>query len=242
MRVATYTFRSVIAQRWRDGHILLAGDAAHQMPPFLGQGMCSGVRDAANLAFKLNRVLSGEQSADLLDTYQSEREPHVRGVMKTSMTLGRQHTLRDPELARQRDDMLRIRRDRLAAPERIQLPPLGPGMLGTGGGGLSTQGRVHDGTRTGLLDDLVGGGFRLLVRAEHLTEIDVANLQTLGVTVVGIGDVPGNGVVADLDGTIKRWLEHLGAAAVAERPDHYVFAAGPDAAEVARQLVTALRR
>ncbi|MDQ2874706.1 MAG: bifunctional 3-(3-hydroxy-phenyl)propionate/3-hydroxycinnamic acid hydroxylase, partial [Actinomycetota bacterium] len=103
IRVATYTFRSLVADRWRAGNVLLAGDAAHQMPPFLGQGMCSGVRDARNLAFKLGLVLRGEASPAMLDTYQTEREPHVRTVIAAGVRLGRQHTLRDPAAAAERD-------------------------------------------------------------------------------------------------------------------------------------------
>ena len=96
IRVATYTFRSLIADQWRAGNVLLAGDAAHQMPPFLGQGMCSGIRDARNLAFKLDLLLRDAADPSILDTYQSEREPHVRTVTETGMMLGRRHTLPRP--------------------------------------------------------------------------------------------------------------------------------------------------
>ncbi|GAA3528125.1 bifunctional 3-(3-hydroxy-phenyl)propionate/3-hydroxycinnamic acid hydroxylase [Amycolatopsis ultiminotia] len=242
VRVATYTFRSLIAQRWRDGRILLAGDAAHQMPPFLGQGMCSGIRDAANLAFKLDLALAGVREPGVLDTYQSEREPHVRGLTATSMELGRQHTLTDHELARQRDETMRARRDSREEPERIRLPDLGPGLHGPGGGIRSVQGKVDDGRQTGLLDQVVGGGFRLLVREDRLGGVDVPALRAAGVPVIVIGELAGNGVVADVDGTLHRWFDRLGAAAIAERPDHYVLAAGPDPNEVARELLASCMR
>ncbi|MER8101197.1 bifunctional 3-(3-hydroxy-phenyl)propionate/3-hydroxycinnamic acid hydroxylase [Kitasatospora sp. NPDC094016] len=261
-RTATYTFQSLVARRWRDGRVLLAGDAAHQMPPFLGQGLCSGIRDALNIAFKLDLVLRGIRGAEVLDTYQSEREPHVRGVTATSMELGRQHTLRDPVLARERDRTLMAHRRALREPDRIQLPDLGPGLFASGGGRLSVQGRVSDGRRTGLLDDIVGGGFRLLVAEQALPRLNRAQLSDLGVTVVGFGPTatgtaagaagtvhagavhagataPGS-VVADPDGTHRRWLSDLGATAAAVRPDNYVYAAGPDADAVANQLLALL--
>ncbi|GAA1964479.1 bifunctional 3-(3-hydroxy-phenyl)propionate/3-hydroxycinnamic acid hydroxylase [Amycolatopsis minnesotensis] len=242
VRVATYTFRSLIARRWRDGRVLLAGDAAHQMPPFLGQGMCSGIRDALNIAFKIDLVLRGVQCPEVLDTYQSEREPHVRSVTGTSVELGRQHTLRDPALAAERDVRLLARRATLQEPERIRLPDLGPGLLGGGGGSLSVQGRVSDGIRTGLLDDIVGGGFRLLVTEQALPSLDVPVLERAGITVVGFGAAAGKSVVADSDGTHRRWLSELGATAAAVRPDNYVLAAGPDAVEVAEELLALLTR
>ncbi|WP_328610264.1 bifunctional 3-(3-hydroxy-phenyl)propionate/3-hydroxycinnamic acid hydroxylase [Amycolatopsis sp. NBC_00345] len=240
VRVATYVFRSLVARRWRDGRVLLAGDAAHQMPPFLGQGMCSGLRDVLNIAFKLDLVLRGVQDADVLDTYQSEREPHVRGVMATSVELGRQHTVRDPALARERDAKLVARHASLEEPERIVLPDLGPGLLGRGGGRLSVQGRVSNGRRTGRLDDVVGGGFRLLVTEEALPTLDLAALGAAGVKVAGFGSSAGGSVVIDSDGTHRRWLSGLGAVAAAVRPDNYVFAAGADAREVAGELLAIL--
>ncbi|MGW5625586.1 bifunctional 3-(3-hydroxy-phenyl)propionate/3-hydroxycinnamic acid hydroxylase [Streptomyces olivaceus] len=240
VRVATYTFRSLVARRWRENRVLLAGDAAHQMPPFLGQGMCSGIRDAANLAFKLDLVLAGRLGPEVLDTYQSEREPHVRAVTNMSIDLGRQHTLTDHELARERDQMLRDRRDALQEPVRVRLPDLGPGLHGSGGGMLAPQGRADDGRHVGLLDDLAGGGFRLLVLESDLPAVDAATLRSAGITVIGIGESPGPGVVADVDGTYRRWFDELGATAVAERPDHYVLTAGLDTSKVTQELLRTL--
>ena len=96
VRVAVYRFHALIAHRWRDGPGLLAGDAAHQMPPFMGQGMCSGIRDAANLAWKLDLVLRGDAADALLDSYQDERAPHVRQIVETSVAMGRIVCEQDP--------------------------------------------------------------------------------------------------------------------------------------------------
>ena len=74
--------------RWRVGRVFLAGDAAHLMPPFAGQGMCSGLRDAANLAWKLDLVLADVAGDALLDSYQSERLPSARAAIDFSMELG----------------------------------------------------------------------------------------------------------------------------------------------------------
>ncbi|MDE2790697.1 MAG: bifunctional 3-(3-hydroxy-phenyl)propionate/3-hydroxycinnamic acid hydroxylase [Paracoccaceae bacterium] len=86
-RATVYTFRSGLADSWMDGNVFLAGDAAHQMPPFMGQGMCAGVRDAANLCWKLDAVLGGADEG-MLGTYQSERESNVHAFINTSVSLG----------------------------------------------------------------------------------------------------------------------------------------------------------
>ena len=100
-RTAVYTFHSVIAERWRQGRLLLAGDAAHQTPPFMGQGLCAGLRDAANLAWKLDHCVRHGASDDLLDTYQSERHPHVQAYVETALKLGRLINMDDPKQALQ---------------------------------------------------------------------------------------------------------------------------------------------
>ena len=91
VRAVPYRFHALVAERWRGGpddRVLLAGDAAHMMPPFMGQGMCSGVRDAANLAWKLAEVISGQSPADLLDTYEHERAKHTQTVIEMSVQAG----------------------------------------------------------------------------------------------------------------------------------------------------------
>lgn len=133
IRVANYVFRSRIAARWRHGRAFLAGDAAHEMPPFLAQGMCSGIRDSHNLAWKLDLVLTGRAADTLLDTYQHEREPHVRFITEKAIELGRVQTLRDPEKARARDERLMARRRARQAPEKLRFPGLaGDLVAGTG--------------------------------------------------------------------------------------------------------------
>jgi 2-polyprenyl-6-methoxyphenol hydroxylase-like FAD-dependent oxidoreductase len=258
IRVATYTFRSLVADQWRAGNVLLAGDAAHQMPPFLGQGMCSGIRDARNLAFKLDLLLRDAADQSILDTYQSEREPHVRSVIETGVLLGRRQTLRDPAAAAERDRAMRQARDSATAPVKLLLPGLGPGLLSSrhtlGAGQLSAHGIVTSDGRQGLLDDVVGGGFCLLAAAAAARTLDTdgldKQLRDAGVRVVELipdgdeasGALPvdsrpdasgaaATGVrVADTGGTYRRWLAELGAAAVIVRPDFYVYGAVTDAA------------
>ncbi|MEU8789729.1 bifunctional 3-(3-hydroxy-phenyl)propionate/3-hydroxycinnamic acid hydroxylase [Streptomyces sp. NPDC048643] len=255
IRVATYTFRSLIADEWRRGRVLLAGDAAHQMPPFLGQGMCSGFRDAQNLAFKLDLVLRGFASDDILDTYQSEREPHVRAVTEKGIELGHLQTLRDPERAAERDRTLLARRAESAVPEPTRFPDLVDGLFtrgtGAGRGQLSVQGVVDDGTRRDRLDQVVGGGFHLLVDEKHLAALEnrrlLDDLASVGVRVI----VPGErhaqhvqaAVVQDVDGIYRAWLAELDCSAVVVRPDFYVYgtASGSDAvAGLATELLGAI--
>ncbi len=240
IRVATYTFRSLVAHRWRLGRILLAGDAAHQMPPFLGQGMCSGIRDTQNLAFKLDLLLREPVRVDdrLLDSYQSEREPHVRAVIEKGVELGRMQTVRDPVAAAERDRRLLARRASSLEPEQIRFPGLGEGLFATrslpGRGELSVQGVVDDGTRRGRFDQVVGSGFVLLgtegVLADLrgcgvLDDLHAAGVRTVGLSVTG----PGPDTVFDVDGTYERWFAEHAWSAVIVRPDLYVFgAAGGD--------------
>ena len=246
IRVATYTFRSLVADRWRIGRVLLAGDAAHQMPPFLGQGMCSGIRDAQNLAFKLRLALTGTASTGLLDTYQVEREPHVRAVIEKGIELGRRQTIRDPERAATRDRELLARRG--SGPETIRFPGLHDGFLarssGPGRGELSVQGVVDDGIRRGRIDQVVGAGFHVLVDPQLLADLGpqaVAALRRAGIPLVAPG--PRGALVMDVDGTYARWFGELGCRAVAVRPDFYVYGTAADgtaAEQLIHELVAAV--
>lgn len=254
IRVATYTFRSLVTDRWRVGRTLLAGDAAHQMPPFLGQGMCSGIRDAQNIAFKLDAVLRGRRGDEVLDTYQQEREPHVRAVIEKGIDLGRQHTVRDPDRAAERDRVLLARRAADQHPEKIRFPGLAAGLLtaSPGAGELMDQGVVDDGDRHDRLDQVVGAGAHLLLDADRVTLADavVALLADAGVRVVplhGSGTPTAGaldpGHVVDVEGTHLAWLAGHGAVAAAVRPDFYVFGTATDPAgadALARELAAAL--
>ncbi|MGZ8761872.1 MAG: bifunctional 3-(3-hydroxy-phenyl)propionate/3-hydroxycinnamic acid hydroxylase MhpA [Acidimicrobiia bacterium] len=152
VRAVVYTFHALVAREWRDGRVFLMGDAAHQMPPFLGQGMCAGIRDAANLAWKLDLVCRGLACNRILDTYQTEREPHVRAVIESAVRAGGIIQTADPEVAAQRDAFFLAASD--AAPVDVVMPPLGPGFRAEPGGEPLPQ------TRAG--DDALGDGFALV--------------------------------------------------------------------------------
>ena len=87
-RKTIYQFESSIARKWRKGRIFIAGDAAHLMPPFMGQGMCAGIRDASNLAWKIATCLRVKHNDTFLNTYQSERSLNVREYIETTMRMG----------------------------------------------------------------------------------------------------------------------------------------------------------
>ncbi len=148
-RAAVYTFRSAVAARWREGRVLIAGDAAHQMPPFMGQGMCAGVRDVANLAWKLDHAISTGDDA-ILDSYGSERASHVTEFIDLTMRLGKL-----------------INQTATGGAPKGQMksiwPGLGPGLgeRNDVAGRLAPQPRVADGT---LADDAAKGGFYILAR------------------------------------------------------------------------------
>ena len=243
IRVANYVFCSKIVQQWRYGRILLAGDAAHQMPPFLAQGMCSGMRDAHNLAWKLDLVLSGRADDALLDTYQPEREPHVRFITEKAIELGRVQTLRDEAKAQARDERLLAMYRAKQAPEKIRFPGIGAGFA-VGDGAFFVQGRVRSEGREGLLDDFTGPGWLIVTNDEALIPHQLGTLQTLGGRVAIVSDTAQNGCLEDIDGTYAAWFRDQGCAAVVMRPDWYIYGTAQDGAglqSLLDQLEHALR-
>ncbi len=203
-RAAVYTFHSVVQEGWRKGRLLLAGDACHQTPPFLGQGMCAGMRDASNLAWKLSAVLRGDAPDSLLDTYESERLPHVRAFIELAVRLGGVLQETDRKAAAARDQRFAAGTEMFDFPH----PQLGPGCRMDAAppvGTIFPQPWLGDGR---LMDEAIGQRFAVLG--------DAALLEGLRTDAVLLPDL-------GLD-----WLAGHGARAAILRPDRYVFALAHD--------------
>lgn len=130
-RAAPYRFHALVAREWRRGRVFLAGDAAHQQPPFTGQGMCQGIRDAANLAWKLHYVLAGKAKERLLETYELERRAHAKRLISIVKDIGSVIGERNPEKARARDRFLLAEAggEIATVPRQNLIPPLEGGFL-----------------------------------------------------------------------------------------------------------------
>jgi 2-polyprenyl-6-methoxyphenol hydroxylase-like FAD-dependent oxidoreductase len=228
-RHTVYTFQARWCDTWRKGRLLLAGDSAHLMPPFAGQGMCSGLRDAVALAWRLNLVLDEHAHDAILDTYGPERSEHVRHFIEASMALGEVICLPDVEAAAERDGAMQA--DLAAGVEQPPRPltRLGAGLHrdDAGGGLLSIQAEVAGLDGRGLFDDVVGAGGALLLAEpslrDHLVVDDLVLLGRLGWQVVALAGQPGPGQVVDTTGAYAKWLADLDAQAVLVRPDLYIY-------------------
>ncbi|WP_257170440.1 bifunctional 3-(3-hydroxy-phenyl)propionate/3-hydroxycinnamic acid hydroxylase [Bradyrhizobium sp. SRS-191] len=236
-RAASYRFHALVASRWRQGRVLLAGDAAHQQPPFIGQGMCQGLRDAANLGWKLIRVLRAESPDTLLDSYEAERSTHVRELTTRIKAIGRVICEQDPAAAAARD--ARILAEGGGAPRTITrqeiVPPLTTGLLATkanaANGTLFPQPWIVRDSGRALLDTIAGSGWRLVCNGSA-DIADGAAIPPAGITTVAIG---GSGLQEE-SGVVARWFERHGCGAALVRPDHYVYGLAKDAPELASLL------
>ncbi|MFC9914531.1 bifunctional 3-(3-hydroxy-phenyl)propionate/3-hydroxycinnamic acid hydroxylase [Streptomyces sp. NPDC059862] len=227
IRQAQYTFRARIADRWRSGRVFLLGDAAHLTPPFIGQGLCTGMRDAYNLTWKLARVLQDGADERLLDTYESERKPHARHVIRLAVATGWAMTGGQGGAAA-------IRRSLLAAACRVPALPAAAGhrLSPRAGRGPLVRRRVRpggrdlagtfcpqpwvtaDGRRT-RLDDALGDSLAVLAGAPLPPSVRAVaeGIGARAVTTDSLGD----------DGTLAAWLRDGRADAVLLRPDRIVL-------------------
>ncbi|HYC56986.1 MAG TPA: bifunctional 3-(3-hydroxy-phenyl)propionate/3-hydroxycinnamic acid hydroxylase [Candidatus Binatia bacterium] len=244
-RHAVYTFQARWVERWRKARMLVAGDAAHQMPPFAGQGMCAGIRDVANLAWKLDLVLCGRGSDALLDTYAVERIPQVRQVIDLSIELGKIICISDPEQAAARDAAMAAAAAENGVTAPLPSPTIGDGVSVAGdplAGHLFVQGRVTREHASGRFDDVIGRGFALV---SHGGEAPPALAREVAQYFDSIGGFcahlgPG-ATIEDTDGSYARWFAANGCGLVLVRPDFHVFGSATSA-QAAPDLVQALRR
>jgi 3-(3-hydroxy-phenyl)propionate hydroxylase len=198
------------------------------MPPFLGQGMCSGIRDVANLAWKLDAVIRGRAPAALLDTYEKERRPHVAKIIQAAVAFGRIICATDPEVAARRD------REFFADPRpiderfRFRLPRLGASPLVLEGGGeLFPQPAAAPGAR---LDDWVGPHFMVLAAERSQLGAAAEWWEAAGARVAALDEIP------DAGGSVGRWLRRSGQPVAIVRPDRYVAATTADLGEITERL------
>ncbi|MES2258919.1 MAG: bifunctional 3-(3-hydroxy-phenyl)propionate/3-hydroxycinnamic acid hydroxylase [Pseudomonadota bacterium] len=231
-RHAVYTFRGSWANQWQKGRVFLAGDAAHLMPPFLGQGLCSGMRDAVALCWRMEAVLRGKASETLFDSYGPERSEHVQEIIRQAVEMGRLICMLDPAEVAARDKSMK---EAMRNPALALKPPPEP-RLGSSGafhaadpnaGYLSVQGRVSHGGQEGLFDDVVGKGWQLLVRGDGVTSVLNQPVREAIRRLGGVAaDFGPHGDTADLDGSYADWFDRLGVNAVLVRPDFYIFGTG----------------
>jgi 3-(3-hydroxy-phenyl)propionate hydroxylase len=222
-RQSIYTFRGRIAEQWKVGNIFLVGDAAHQAPPLFGQGLCAGIRDVANLVWKLDLVKRGSADASLLDSYESERKPHARFWVEQAATAAGFLQTTDAEVAKQRDEFIRTN----PAASAPVSPALGPGLhegdTDKRAGHLGVQPILADGVR---LDDMVGSHF-LVATSHDLYEAVSAELRA---QLEEDGDV----VVLLDPAKVGQILDAAGASAAVMRPDHYILGLGDTPEELER--------
>lgn len=247
-RSAVYRFHALLGQGWRDRRVLLMGDAVHQTPPFLGQGLCAGIRDAANLAWKLALVLRGDAGDGLLDSYEIERKPHVRSVVASAKEFGTIIGELDPAAAAARDARLRaeLASGRAETVRQRFIPDLVSGLIAPDArlaGKLFVQPRVRgpDGAAH-RLDDLLKPEFLIVAATPApmawLSDASLADWRRIGgerLVIAASGepsDRPDIRIVVESENTFGEWMRQNAVAAAIVRPDRYVYGAAEDAGQL----------
>ncbi|MDR2334535.1 MAG: bifunctional 3-(3-hydroxy-phenyl)propionate/3-hydroxycinnamic acid hydroxylase [Burkholderiaceae bacterium] len=231
-RSAVYRFQARWAKQWTKGRCAIAGDAAHLMPPFAGEGMCAGVRDAVALGWRLNAILEGRMDVEVLDSYTTERVEHAKHYIDFSQELGKIICIHEEEQAAERDVRMKAE---LAARNNAPVPTdicrLGEGAWckeAAHAGELSVQGFVEANGKHDRFDQAVRHGWLLIALDTDpdsaLTAFQHKQLAHLDGVTVKVGQ-PGTSCDAvDIEGTYAKWLEAIGARYVLLRPDFYVAA------------------
>lgn len=226
-RAAVYTFHKTVAEQWRADRVFLMGDAAHQMPPFMGQGLVSGLRDTMNLTWKLAQVICGA-NPKILDSYEQERLPHTEAMADISVKMGYIFLTRNRFAAMLRDNFLRLIQTIPPVREFFQTMKFKPKPIYPQG--LFYSGAQQKGQAQGTyfpqperLDETLGKGFAVIaLNADPSTLVQNKALwQQLNATFINAKDV------TDPKGRLRNWFAQYGADVAIVRPDRFVYAAGP---------------
>ena len=238
-RQASYRFHALVAAEWRKGRVFVAGDAAHQQPPFLGQGMCQGLRDVANLCWKLQAVLQAGAPEHLLDSYGAERKAHVVDLTTHIKGIGRIICERSPARARERDAKLLADCGGVVKPTPRQdvQPALRAGLLAAqqhpARGTIFPQPWLQADTgEPRRMDDVLGSGW-LLVLDRH-ADSALLQLARPGLAAVQLGTTD----FTETEGVLAGWFKRHGCNVALVRPDRYVYGVASDARQLMAQLAS----
>ncbi|AFJ46244.1 bifunctional 3-(3-hydroxy-phenyl)propionate/3-hydroxycinnamic acid hydroxylase [Shimwellia blattae] len=243
-RSAVYRFQACLADNWRRGRGMIAGDAAHLMPPFAGEGMCAGLRDAAALSWRLDAILRGVMDERILDSYTSERREHARHYIEFSMYLGRIICITDPQQATLRDQQMQAE---LRATGGTPLPTdqaaLGPGAWCSDAphaGEIAHQGRVRRDDREDRFDEIAGRGWMVIgygvCPRQALAEHQLTALARLNAHFVVLGPPGSECDIEDSDGVYGAWLAASETRYLVVRPDFYVATSARTAGHFRQQI------
>ncbi|RKQ30378.1 bifunctional 3-(3-hydroxy-phenyl)propionate/3-hydroxycinnamic acid hydroxylase [Oceanobacillus halophilus] len=241
-RYTVYTFKAKWVNEWRKNRLMLAGDAAHLTPPFMGQGLSSGIRDASNIAWKLDLVLQGISDDTLLDTYTEERKPHMIKLIEAAIYLGKMICTTDEEEAKRRDEAF------LSGnfPPFPEFPILTDGILYQAGenhlaGQLSLQSVVSYQGQTDLYDNVIGHGWMVMGwnkdPKQYLSEEQIQFMDKIGGKFVHLTDVQGSSKkVVDVEGKYEKYFKDNQVDILVVRPDFNIFAGVSQEEELAKVI------
>lgn len=253
-RKRVYDFHAIIADKWHDGRVFLAGDAAHMTPPFAGQGLNSGFRDVSNLSWKLAMVVKGDADSGILDSYEEERREHAWELIETALNLGQQIQPIDPKQAAERDTFFaEINKDPAAingledemfkaiVERSVEMGLKVADGSATVSGRLLIQPEVSVDGNQMLLDECLGTGFSIIGYdcdpVKVLSEQEIARWTEVGASVVRVAsDDTGASQGALLDESLElgSWLGVQGPVIMLVRPDKFcMVCAKPEHAEAA---------
>jgi len=240
-RAAAYRFHALVAHHWQEKRIFLAGDSAHQTPPFLGQGMCQGLRDAGNLAWKLKHVISNQADKSLLQTYTQERRPNVLTTTQIAKECGLIISERDPQKAKERDEKILAENNggtKFILRQDL-IPPLDSGLIDLNAplaGSVFPQPTVHVFNKTNILmDEVTQPCFRLVILEEKISENELLKINQQAISskikIIILKSDNSNAAqtesstieVIETSGIVRNWLNEAGCIGAIVRPDHYVY-------------------